>query len=92
MGLRDFCNAHPTVRATGMCFSCHRPTCPQCNPRDGCCSEKCFQAKQKWGTERRQPIQRPGKLMALVKFAGALAILYFALKHFGYLPAFLAPK
>lgn len=64
----DRCSHHQQP-ATGRCFSCHRPTCAQCQTRDGCCSERCFQSKQAFGAGRVEKLRRPWVLPSLGKLA-----------------------
>lgn len=60
----DRCSRHQKP-ATGRCFSCHKPTCPECHPRDGTCSEACFRSKQSFGAGRAEKVARPWALPSL---------------------------
>ena len=70
----DTCNVHHGVKASGHCHSCHKPTCPQCQTRDGCCSERCYQSKVKFA-QTRIPKAAPSSwiptLVGIVVFAAA---------------------
>jgi hypothetical protein len=81
------CNKHPTVRAEYRCQQCGKPICNKCIVNDRFCSEPCntkystFIANYKKPAElRKSPI--PGVLFFIAVVAG----LYYAAKHFGYLP------
>ena len=86
MSFMDNCTAHPGQKATGKCFSCHKPTCPQCNTRDGCCSDACYRGKTQFGTGRvkklKRPFPWPSLFSLLVVIAGGYALGWYL----GYLP------
>ena len=78
----DTCSAHG-VKATGKCYVCHKPTCPQCRPRDNTCSEKCFQSKQRFATVHVPP--RPSRHgMSILTLAALAAAAYGVAKYLGY--------
>lgn len=70
----DTCNQHSGVKATGRCHACHKPTCPRCRTRDGCCSDRCFQNHQKFATKHVPQSAAPSPLWNLLKFLAIVAI------------------
>jgi hypothetical protein len=86
MGVNE-CTAHG-VFASKRCAVCLKPMCNSCVVRDGCCSEKCFKSRQKFGFVGGGPVRRTEPLLpwgTLIKLAVLAGAAYFAAKHFGYL-------
>lgn len=80
----DNCNVHHGVKANSKCPACHKPTCPQCKTRDLCCSDRCFQAKQRFASVHVPPRPpRYGTSLFTLLALGAAA--YGVAKYLGYL-------
>ncbi len=78
----DTCSAHH-MKATGKCYVCHKPTCPQCRPRDNTCSDRCFQSKQRFATVHVPP--RPRRhATSLITLIALGAAAYYVAKYLGY--------
>ncbi len=79
------CSEHDII-ATKRCPICHKPLCSRCKAKDGCCSDRCFESRQKFGGAIRK-VERPGpsilgRLLKLGLLGGAA---YGAARYFGYL-------
>jgi len=84
MGVGD-CSAHG-ILASKRCAVCHKPLCIHCKSKDGCCSDKCYQSRQKFGTNfGRAQVRGPSILPTLIKLAIAGAIAYAVARHFHWL-------
>ncbi len=79
------CSQHG-VPASTRCPICHKPLCGRCETRDSCCSERCFQSRQKFGGGISR-VERPSRsiLGPLLKLAILGGLAYAAARHFGYL-------
>ena len=78
MGMAD-CSNHG-VPAVGRCYTCHRPFCQQCKPRQGCCSERCSESRKRFAD--LSPVPRKEPLWPLIlKVVIALAVVYAAWSH-----------
>ncbi|MCO5171629.1 MAG: hypothetical protein M9894_35445 [Planctomycetes bacterium] len=80
----DHCSAHG-VKATGKCYSCHKPTCPQCRPRDNTCSDRCFQSKQRF-VATHVPPRPPRPYLSIFTLAALAAAAYGVARYLGYIP------
>ncbi len=81
------CNKHPTVRAEYRCQQCSKPVCTKCIVNDRFCSDSCNQKYSKFFSNYKKPADtsRSG-IWGLLFFIAVLAGVYFAAKHFNYLP------
>lgn len=78
------CSAHG-VLATLRCPTCHKPLCSKCKTTDGCCSEKCFKSRQKFGGPLK-PVDRRSNIWGNLFFLALLAGGgYAAARYFGVL-------
>ena len=85
MGVKD-CAKHG-IFASKRCAVCHKPLCIQCKIKDGCCSDKCFKSRQKFGFVSTSPVRQKkhgfpwGSLFKVLLFAAACygAARYFEL-------------
>lgn len=80
----DTCNQHTGTKATGRCEVCHKPTCPQCRPRDATCSDRCYQNKQRFANRAVPKLQTPSPLWNLLKFAAVLGVAAAVAKYLKY--------
>lgn len=81
MGVSD-CTKHGII-ASRRCPTCHKPLCIHCDTKDGCCSEKCYQSRLKFGTKfGKAETKGPSLLVTLIKVAVVGAIAYAVARHF----------
>lgn len=79
------CSKHDIV-ASKRCPVCAKPLCIHCDMKDGCCSERCFQSRQKFGKVAGKvvrPSNSGGLIKSLLGLAVVLGAAYGAARYFG---------
>ena len=79
------CSEHAII-ASKRCPVCAKPLCIHCDMKDGCCSERCFLSRQRFGKVQGR-VQRPSGALEALKTLLGLAVLvvvaYAAARYFG---------
>ena len=77
------CSEHG-IPSDRRCPICHKPLCGRCKTRDGCCSERCYASRQKFGASFGPPPRRPATWpYTLFKLALLAGLAYGAARYFG---------
>ncbi|MGE0713275.1 MAG: hypothetical protein AB7N76_35495 [Planctomycetota bacterium] len=82
----DECTQHRT-KADRRCPTCLKPLCGRCQTRDGCCSDRCFESRQKFaGARTTVPRSRGIPWGSILFWAAALLVAAVGAEKMGVLP------